>query len=45
MPNEAFEMLCVKTDNMVRPGTINKPYDTPSMFSILDPIAEPNTTK
>jgi ABC-2 type transport system permease protein len=26
-------------------GTIYRPYDTPSIFSILDPIAEPKTTK
>ena len=45
IPNDALEILWVSTDNMVSPGTINKPYETPSIFSILDPIAEPKTTK
>jgi hypothetical protein len=40
-----LEILWVSTDNIVNPGTINKPYETPSIFSILDPIAEPKTTK
>ncbi len=45
MPNDAFEMLCVNTDSMMRPGTMNAPYETPPTCDMREPIADPNTTK
>ena len=45
MPNDAFEMLCVSTDSMIRPGTMNAPYGISPIFWMREPIAEPNTTK
>ena len=45
MPNDAFEMLCVRIDSMIRPGTMKAPYETPPIWSIFEPIAEPNTMK
>ena len=38
-------MLSVMIDNMMRPGTINEPYPTPSISVMREPIAEPNITK
>ena len=45
MPNDAFDMLCINTDSMMRPGTMKAQYSTPSMDYIRVPIAVPNTTK
>ena len=38
-------MLCIKTVNIITPGTIKEPYSIPSIDWILPPIAEPKTTK
>jgi hypothetical protein len=38
-------MLSVKSDSMMRPGTMKAPYATPSTSVMREPIAEPNTTK
>ena len=43
--NEALEVLWTITVNIINPGTIKDPYDTILIASILDPIAEPKTTK
>jgi len=45
MPKEALAMLCVSTDSMIRPGTMNAPYVTSPIRSMREPIADPNTTK
>ena len=45
MPKEALLRLSVSTVSMMRPGTMNAPYDTPSMLTMREPMAEPNTTK
>ena len=45
IPKAALEMLWVKTFNIINPGTIKAPYEILSIFSILEPIAVPKTTK
>jgi hypothetical protein len=45
MPNEALEMLWVNSESMIRPGTMNEPYVTPSTRPMWEPMAEPKTTK
>jgi hypothetical protein len=45
MPNDAFEMLSVGSDNIIRPGTMNAPYGTPPTSDMPEPMAAPNTTK
>ena len=45
MPKEALFRLSVSTVSMMSPGTMNAPYETPSMLTMREPIAEPNTTK
>ena len=45
MPKIALPMLCVSSVSMMRPGTMNAPYSTPSTACIRLPIAPPNTMK
>jgi hypothetical protein len=45
IPNEAFEILWVKTVSIIKPGTINAPYGTSEISSILEPMAVPKTIK
>jgi hypothetical protein len=45
MPNDAFEMLSLSNESMVRPGMMKAAYLTPSIRAIREPMAEPNTTK
>jgi hypothetical protein len=45
MPKDAFAIDCVITVNMMSPGTIKAPYDTPSTGIMRGPIADPNTIK
>ena len=45
IPNAPLFRLDVIIFNIINPGTIKAPYDTPSISVILDPIADPKTTK
>jgi len=45
IPKEEFEIDCVNKVNIIIPGTINDPYGIPSISVILEPIADPKTTK
>lgn len=45
IPNEALEMLWFRIVSIIKPGTKNEEYSIPSIFSILEPIADPKTIK
>ena len=43
MPNDAFEMLSLRSESIVSPGMMNAAYRMPSTTVMREPIAEPNT--
>ena len=45
IPKDALLTLCICTVSIINPGTINAPYETSLILSILDPMAAPKTIK